>query len=86
MNLVLIATVLIVMAMAYQVGLSRSRAVASGGVRLHSRPGYYGVLVALWCGLPALLLFGVWLLLQDAIVEVLVVQPLPAALAAWSDR
>ncbi len=86
MNLVLIATVLIVMAMAYQVGLSRSRAVASGGVRLHSRPGYYGVLVALWCGLPALLLFGVWLLLQDAIVEVLVVQQLPAELAALSER
>ncbi|MCE8001431.1 phosphate ABC transporter permease subunit PstC [Billgrantia ethanolica] len=86
MNLVLIATVLIVMAMAYQVGLSRSRAVADGGVRLHSRPGYYGVLVALWCGLPALLLFGVWLLLQDAIVEVLVVQQLPAELAALSER
>ncbi|WP_444678089.1 phosphate ABC transporter permease subunit PstC [Halomonas sp. E19] len=86
MNLVLIATVLIVMAMAYQVGLSRSRAVASGGVRLHSRPGYYGVLVALWCGLPALLLFGVWLLLQDAIVEVLVIQQLPAELAGLSER
>ncbi|MCE8020111.1 phosphate ABC transporter permease subunit PstC [Halomonas sp. MCCC 1A11036] len=86
MNLVLIATVLIVMAVAYQVGLSRSRAVADGGVRLHSRPGYYGVLVALWCGLPALLLFGVWLLLQDAIVEVLVVQQLPAELAALSER
>jgi phosphate transport system permease protein len=86
MNLVLIATVLIVMAMAYQIGLSRSRAVADGGVRLHSRPGYYGVLVALWCGLPALLLFGVWMLLQDAIVEVLVVQQLPAELAALSER
>ncbi|MCE8053551.1 phosphate ABC transporter permease subunit PstC [Halomonas daqingensis] len=86
MNLVLIATVLIVMAMAYQVGLSRSRAVASGGVRLHSRPGYYGVLVALWCGLPALMLFGVWLLLQDAIVEVLVIQQLPAELAGLSER
>lgn len=80
MNLVLIATVLIVMALAYQVGLSRSRAVAGGGMRLHSRPGYYGVLVALWCGLPALLLLGVWLVLQDAIIETLVVNQLPAGL------
>ncbi|KAA0011371.1 phosphate ABC transporter permease subunit PstC [Billgrantia pellis] len=86
MNLVLIATVLIVMALAYQIGLSRSRAVANGGVRLHSRPGYYGVLVALWCGLPALLLFGVWLLLQDAIIEMLVVNQLPPELAGLSER
>ncbi|MCE8032394.1 phosphate ABC transporter permease subunit PstC [Billgrantia tianxiuensis] len=86
MNLVLIATVLIVMALAYQIGLSRSRAVASGGVRLHSRPGYYGVLVALWCGLPALLLFGVWLLLQDAIIEMLVIHQLPPELAGLNER
>ncbi|MCC5884665.1 MAG: phosphate ABC transporter permease subunit PstC [Halomonas sp.] len=86
MNLVLIATVLIVMALAYQVGLSRSRAVANGGVRLHSRPGYYGVLVALWCGLPALLLFGVWFLLQDAIVDTLVIRQLPVELANVSER
>ncbi|MFQ3786914.1 phosphate ABC transporter permease subunit PstC [Halomonas sp. A29] len=86
MNLVLIATVLIVMALAYQVGLARSRAVANGGVRLHSRPGYYGVLVALWCGLPALLLFGVWLVLQDAIIEMLVIHQLPSELAGLSER
>ena len=86
MNLVLLATVLIVMALAYQIGLARSKAVAEGGMRLHSRPGYYGMLVALWCGLPALLLFGLWSLFQESLVEMLVVRQFPAELASLGER
>ncbi|QJQ94921.1 MULTISPECIES: phosphate ABC transporter permease subunit PstC [Halomonadaceae] len=86
MNLALIATVLIVMALAYQAGLTRSKAVATGGARLHSRPGYYGVLVALWCGLPALLLLGLWSLFQTDIIELLVARELPVELASLSER
>lgn len=85
-NLALIAIVLVVMALAYQVGLSRSKSVASGGERLHSRPGYYGMLVALWCGLPALLVFGVWTFFQSDIIELLVTRHLPAELGALSER
>lgn len=86
MNLVLTVTVLIAMALAYQVGLARSKAVATGGERLHSRPGYYGVLVALWCGLPALLLFGLWSLFQDSIIEILVVRQLPVEFASLGEQ
>ena len=86
MNLVLTVTVLIAMALAYQVGLARSKAVATAGVRLHSRPGYYGVLVALWCGLPALLLFGLWSLFQESIIEMLVVRQLPVEFASLGER
>jgi len=85
MNLVLTVTVLIAMALAYQVGLARSKAVATAGVRLHSRPGYYGVLVALWCGLPALLLFGLWSLFQESIIEMLVVRQLPVEFASLGE-
>ncbi len=85
-NLALIAILLIVMALAYQVGLTRSRAVATDGVRLHSRPGYYGMLVALWCGLPAFALFLLWSLAGDGLVELLVVRQLPPEIAGLGER
>ncbi|MBF8223301.1 phosphate ABC transporter permease subunit PstC [Halomonas sp. 328] len=85
-NLVLIASVLCVMALAYQVGLTRSRALAQGPRRLHSRPGYYGVLVALWCGLPALGLLLLWSLLGPQLVEQLVIRQLPPEVLALGER
>jgi phosphate transport system permease protein len=56
MNLLLIGVLLALIAIAYQMGLSQSRNLAGKGnnsAKLHSRPGYYGALVALWCGIPA---------------------------------
>lgn len=87
-NLALIATLLVMMALAYHLGLTRSRAVAAEhDVRMHSRPGYYGVLVALWCGLPALAIFLLWSFLAPQLLEMLVTQQLPADLVAGlSDR
>ncbi|RUR36132.1 phosphate ABC transporter permease subunit PstC [Vreelandella populi] len=87
-NLALIATLLVMMALAYHLGLTRSRAVAAEhDVRMHSRPGYYGVLVALWCGLPALAIFLLWSFLAPQLIDMLVTQQLPADLVAGlSDR
>ncbi|WP_249977225.1 phosphate ABC transporter permease subunit PstC [Vreelandella olivaria] len=87
-NLALIATLLLIMAMAYHLGLTRSRAVAAEqDVRMHSRPGYYGALVALWCGLPAFGLFLLWSFLAPQLIEMLVTQQLPTELvASMSDR
>ncbi|WP_447928587.1 MULTISPECIES: phosphate ABC transporter permease subunit PstC [unclassified Vreelandella] len=87
-NLALIATLLMLMALAYHLGLTRSRAVASShDVRLHSRPGYYGTLVALWCGLPALVIFLLWSFFAPQLIDMLVTQQLPTDLvASLSDR
>lgn len=68
---------------AFQVG--RSRALASvGGLRgvrnLHSLPGHYGLLTAMWCGIPALLLALIWWSLQDQMLINLVAAELPADL------
>ena len=62
--------------------LGRRRAVAlagstGGSVTLHSRPAYYGLLTALWCGLPTFILFLVWQFAEPAIIEGLVVAGLP---------
>lgn len=82
-NIALIATLLVIMALAYHLGLTRSRVVAADhDVRMHSRPGYYGALVALWCGGPALALFLLWTFLAPQLIDMLVTQQLPAELVA----
>lgn len=66
---------------AFWIGKSRSLTLVGGsrGVRhLHSLPGHYGLMTALWCALPALLVIGLWLAFQDAIILKLVINHLPA--------
>ena len=65
---------------AFWIGKSRSLALVGGsrGVRnLHSLPGHYGLMTALWCALPALAVIAVWLMAQDAIIVRLVTDQLP---------
>ncbi len=65
--------------------MGRKRAVAQvGGVAraLHSRPNYYGYLVALWCGLPAFSLLLLWVGLESSVVNALLVAGLPDSLTA----
>jgi phosphate transport system permease protein len=65
---------------AYYLGRKKAFAVAGDSSRikaLHSRPTYYGALTALWCGIPALLLFGFWLAFEDSIITNFVVAELP---------
>jgi len=78
------ATLIIILlglsSLAYYVG--RRRAIAVGGDKiqlkqLHSRPTYYGALTAIWCGIPALLIFGFWLAFESNIITHLVVSDLP---------
>ena len=81
----ILTVLLIFSSVAYYLGRRRAFAVAgkAGGIKyLHSRPTYYGALTALWCGIPALLLFGVWLALGDNIITHLVVSDLPQAIRA----
>ena len=54
----------------YAFGRARSVFVASGDIRiLHSLPSYYGLFVALGCGLPAILLLALWLIIQPQIID-----------------
>ena len=67
--------------LAFQIGKARSITVA-GGPRntrsLHSLPGHYGLLTAFWCVLPALAVFGVWVVFQDSVLTRLVLSNMPA--------
>jgi phosphate transport system permease protein len=81
----LVLVVLILSAIAYRFGRARSVAVVGGrrGQRdLHSLPSYYGLLTALWAGLPALILVGIWVGAQDTVITRLVLAEMPASVRA----
>jgi phosphate transport system permease protein len=76
----LIILLLIITAAAYQLGRSKSISLAKKGEgikSLHSRPVYYGLLTALWCGLPALFLFLIWQICEPLIMTKMVLVHLP---------
>ncbi|MDX1656892.1 MAG: phosphate ABC transporter permease family protein, partial [Candidatus Competibacteraceae bacterium] len=73
---VLLLALLALTFLGYYLGRSRSVAMARsrGGIKsLHSLPSYYGFYTALWCGVPALILLGLWLAFQDTLVTQLVI-------------
>ncbi|WP_295543638.1 phosphate ABC transporter permease subunit PstC [uncultured Thiohalocapsa sp.] len=79
----LLAVVLAAMAFAFQVGRNRAIRTAGGptGIKdLHSLPAYYGWYVAIWAGLPALLVLLAWVGLEERIITLLLVQGLPPSL------
>ena len=67
----------------FYMGRSRAMKSADGNARvLHSRPHYYGYFIALWCGLPAILVLTVWTTMQTPIVESIVQAGLPASMTS----
>jgi phosphate transport system permease protein len=72
----------------YFSGWRRSHALSAplGGVRhLHSLPGYYASLAAIWCVLPALLLLGIWLMIDDVVIRHNLMLSLPEAIRPQSE-
>ena len=78
MSLTLIVGVLLILT-ALGFFLGRSRAVSAVGAQtqnLHSRPNYYGYYVALWCGLPAMIIVALWLAVEPHVLEAVVINSL----------
>ncbi|HEX9646596.1 MAG TPA: phosphate ABC transporter permease subunit PstC [Alphaproteobacteria bacterium] len=62
--------------------LRARRLAAAGGVRLHSLPGYHGAFVALWVGIPSIVLVLIWVVLQGPVIDRLILDSMPDALTA----
>ena len=72
---------------AYMQGKRRAFSLSGtggGSRKLHSRPGYYGMLTAVWCVLPALLVFGFWMAFSDSLLTNLALKTLPASMQGLS--
>lgn len=66
----------------YMIGKRQALAVgrSARGIRsLHSRPAYHGALTALWCAVPAALIFALWLGLDSNIIIRQVLAEMPAS-------
>ncbi len=78
-----VAAILVFSAVAYFVGRSAGeRFVSANGAQVHSLPGYHGAFVAVWVGIPALILVLVWLAAQGSVIDGLVLGGLPPDLLA----
>ncbi|MBX2824660.1 MAG: phosphate ABC transporter permease subunit PstC [Gammaproteobacteria bacterium] len=77
----LLLIVLCIAFVGYFFGRRRAFAVArsNGGMsKMHSLPGHYGYMVAVWCALPALALILIWNLFDNSIIEGILHDRLPA--------
>lgn len=76
--------VLLILAMslvAFFVGrVSGTRFAAAGGGSVHSLPAYHGAFVAVWVGIPALVLVLLWVFLQQPIIDRILLGSLPSAM------
>lgn len=75
---IILATLLILSCVAFYLGRRRALVTAGGSIRaLHSLPSYYGFYIAVWAGIPALVLFVVWIAAQNSVIDALVRSALP---------
>jgi phosphate transport system permease protein len=77
----LILVLLVLTAISYRFGRARSLKVAGGarGARkLHSLPSHYGLLTAIWCALPALVVVIGWHAFDNRIITERIVSAMPA--------
>ena len=84
----LILVLIVLTVLAYQFGRARSLRVAGGarGARkLHSLPSHYGLLTAIWCGLPALIVVLGWQMLDQRIIADQVVASMSTDVQALSE-
>lgn len=79
--LLLVSIVLLLSTLAFWQGKRRAFALSTQDlpVKMHSRPGYYGMLTALWCAVPALLIVVVWQLAAEPLLTRLAMDGVRAA-------
>ena len=72
MTIFLLTALLLTLFSAYSLGQSKARSIALTQGRLHSLPSHYGGYVAIWCGVPLVLLLLLWWLGEPLVLKALV--------------
>jgi phosphate transport system permease protein len=79
----LLLTIIALSLVAYFVGQSAGRRFAAvPGGETHSLPSYHGAFVAIWVGVPALILVLLWIALQGSVIDGLLFRSLPDEMTA----
>lgn len=84
----LLITLIALLIFSYFVGRKRSLAVSSankGNRKLHSLPSYYGYMVAVWAGIPALIMLALWSIFNSTIITSMTVAELPEQIQLQSE-
>ncbi|XWN32211.1 MAG: phosphate ABC transporter permease subunit PstC [Devosia sp.] len=82
-TLIVVAILLILLSLAYQWGVSASRSVANAsGIKMHSRPAYHGLLVVLWCAIPAAVVYILYLAFSPTLSANILASYLPPDVAS----
>ena len=71
MTTYLVAAIVLLALSGFYAGRNKARSIRVGS-RLNSLPQYHGIHVALWSGLPALILIVLWVSFESVVVEALV--------------
>ena len=85
----LVLAILVLATLAYVAGrhLAFRAADGAGGVRaLHSLPTHYGMMVALWCALPALAVVIAWKLFEPTVVSGILESAMPESVLEAGDK
>jgi phosphate transport system permease protein len=72
--------ILLLTATAFLIGRSRAVSISKevGGIKaLHSLPNHYGVLAAMACAIPALLIFALWQMAESSVITRMIIKNLP---------
>lgn len=77
MNSLIAGVILIFCLSSYFFGRSEARKLVTQNIKLKALPAYYGYYLSLWCGLPALIIFGCWSLFEPTIIKVLILNNFP---------
>ena len=81
-TVIVVALLLFALSLAYRWGVTASRKVeAQSGEKLHSRYSYYGITVALWCAIPARVVFILYLFFEPVIADAILASYLPPSVS-----
>lgn len=74
MNFYILSLILLISFFLFFIGKIKAVSIVKKNIKLSALPNYYGYYIALWCALPALIIFSVWTLFEPLIVKTLVVK------------
>ena len=72
MNLVLFLFIVLLGFTSYYFGRRKAYAIQSTKTRLTALPKFYGYYLAIWCAIPAFIIFSLWAVFEPSIVKFLI--------------